>query len=66
MKVASHRARHNDMDASDGHAHAPFQRRRIVAPLASRASGLIGEHGVEEGVLRTEGRKISATSNTPS
>lgn len=40
--------------------------RGTVAPLASRASALVGQHGVEEGVLRTVGRKISATSNIPS
>lgn len=47
-------------------AHASDQRRVIVALLASRASGLAGEHGVEDGVLRTVSRKISATSNIPS
>ena len=38
----------------------------IVVALASRASGEVGERGVEDGVLRTVGRKISATSNIPS
>lgn len=47
-------------------AHAPCQNRVIVASLASRASGLVGEHGAKEGVLRTVGRKISVTSNIPS
>lgn len=47
-------------------AHASDQRRVIVALLASGASGLAGERGVEDGVLRTVSRKTSATSNIPS
>lgn len=47
----------NDMDAKTGCAHAQCERSGIVAPLASRAIGVVGKHGGEDGVLRTVGRQ---------
>lgn len=46
-------------------AHAPCLQGIIAAPLASRASGLVGDRGGKEGVLRTVSTQLSATSNIP-
>lgn len=66
VKAASHPPMHSDRMPCACALSEERNRGSVSIRLAPRASGLVGEHGVEEGVLRTVGRKISATSNIPS